>query len=179
MIRQSWPCAFCGVEVGNMQVHYCEPRLKKMFWDEEAIKQNLTPGFVTWTDNNSGDFQMIKKPKLVYISTPLSKEKFNIIDIEKVILKEGVFAFIPPSDADLQADIGAKVDRMMLDLCDEVWVFGNIGRDCAWEMGYAAALNKPIRIYSDTTHFKNDWMTYLGTDKEVERFGYQVTEEKK
>lgn len=107
----------------------------------------------------------MNKPKTVYICTPLSEGKFNLEKISKTIIHENVFAFIPPQ-AQLQSrEIGANLDRKMIDFCDEVWAFGPIGRDCSWELGYAQGLGKPTRIYLDKSNedmVKDSWMMPLG-----------------
>lgn len=103
--------------------------------------------------------------KTVYISTPLKEEKFDINMIHEAILKEGVFAFIPPNSPKVRQDQGAIVDKLMIDQCDEVWVFGVIGRDCAWEIGYAHGLKKPVKFFKTKANeqiLKQDWMLYTG-----------------
>lgn len=103
--------------------------------------------------------------KKVYISTPLKEEKFNIEDIQSEILKYGVFAFIPPTSQKVNQDQGSKVDKLSIELCDEVWVFGAIGRDCSWEIGFAHGLGKKVILYksSHNNHiFNEDWMLFSG-----------------
>lgn len=106
---------------------------------------------------------MIKK---IYICTPLSKDKFNLDWITKVILNEKVFAFIPPVGQLQDKDAGAQVDKFMIEQCDELWAFGPLGRDCAWEMGFAHGLKKPVRLYFNPTTWellKDDWMLFIDT----------------
>lgn len=104
-------------------------------------------------------------PKKVYISTPLKLEKFRLDQIQAAILEtEGVFAFIPTT-AEAKGDPtrAALLNKQMLDLCDEVWVFGPIGRDCAWEMGYARALGKDLVFFSTEENqniIPTDWMLF-------------------
>lgn len=100
--------------------------------------------------------------KKVYISTPLKPEKFKLEQIQAQILKAGVFAFIPTT-VEVSPTQGAAVDKLMLDLCDEVWVFGAVGRDCAWEMGYAQGLGKPVVFFvtsDNKDRVQSDWMLF-------------------
>lgn len=105
--------------------------------------------------------------KKVYICTPLKSEKFEINSISKIILKENIFAFIPPSEQLLNKKLGAKVDQVMIRSCDELWVFGNFGRDCAWEIGFAQGLNKKVKIFVNKNNkdiLKTDWMTLINVE---------------
>ena len=101
----------------------------------------------------------------VYISTPLMGEKFNLKRITEVLLSyPNVFAFIPPIGQLEDKKSGALLDKNAILNCDEVWVFGKIGRDCAWEIGYANGLNKPIKFFmtqEELSHISEDWMTFL------------------
>lgn len=97
----------------------------------------------------------------VYICTPLAPHKLDLTKISKIILKEGVFAFIPPAGQLESKQLGAVLDRKMIEACDELWAFGAIGRDCAWEIGYAQGLGKPTKIYLDDSNDyirSEDWM---------------------
>lgn len=104
------------------------------------------------------------KPLLIYVCTPLNQDKFNLKQITEVCLrhKQFIFPFIPPIGQLSDKKLGAQLDKTMIELCNEMYVFGNIGRDCAWEIGYAAGLNKPITIFIDDSNkasFDDDWMT--------------------
>jgi nucleoside 2-deoxyribosyltransferase len=106
---------------------------------------------------------MVKK---IYICTPLSSGKFDLNWITKVILEEKVFAFIPPEGQLQNKEDGAQLDKLMIDQCDELWAFGSVGRDCAWEMGYAKGLGKEVRLYFNPTTWellKDDWMLFIDT----------------
>lgn len=101
--------------------------------------------------------------KKVYISTPLKEHKFNITDIQSEILKFGVFAFIPPTSPKVDQWQGSRVDKLSIELCDELWVFGPIGRDCTWEIGYAQGMGKRVIFYRshENKHIINeDWMLF-------------------
>lgn len=63
-----------------------------------------------------------------------------------------------------------EVDVAMIHHCDELWVVGEYGKDCSWEIGYATAIGKPIVVYRDKTNAKaleNDWMLYHGQVKGI------------
>ena len=106
--------------------------------------------------------------KKVYICTPLKPEKFQLDSIQRAVLGERVFAFIPPTEEKNNKYQGSMTDRLMIDLCDELWAFGPIGRDCSWEIGYAQGLGKPVRLYADQTNkdiIENDWMLFCAGTK--------------
>lgn len=101
--------------------------------------------------------------KRVYICTPLKPEKFNLDTIQKEILKEKVFAYIPPTEEKNNPSQGARVNRISIEMCDELWVFGPIGRDCSWEIGYAQGLGKKVVFFvSDNNLYvlNEDWMLF-------------------
>lgn len=103
---------------------------------------------------------------LVYICTPLSKDKFNLDYISSRLLEDSnSFAFIPPIGQLDSKSKGAALDKLMIEKCHEVWVFGPIGRDCCWEIGYAQGLGKKVKIFIDDTNkyvIEEDWMVTLG-----------------
>lgn len=103
----------------------------------------------------------------VYISTPLKPEKFRLSLIQETVQKAGVFAFIPTT-TDTTPEAGAAINKLQIELCDEVWVFGPIGRDCSWEIGYAQGLKKPVKFYvtQENEHMvREDWMLFCaGTE---------------
>lgn len=109
--------------------------------------------------------------KCVYISTPLKPGKFDLDLIQRVILRENVFAFIPPTEEKNDRKQGAAIDKLQIELCDELWVFGPIGRDCSWEAGYAAGLGIPVVFFLDESNehiHENDWMIFCSNTR-VER----------
>jgi hypothetical protein len=109
--------------------------------------------------------------KKVYISTPLKPEKFNLSLIQKFILMEKVFAFIPPTEEKNDRKLGSAVDKLQIDLCDEMWVFGPIGRDCAWEVGYAQGKNIPVFFFKTDNNehiVREDWMLFCAGTEIVE-----------
>lgn len=102
--------------------------------------------------------------KKVYVCTPLKEEKFQLELISKILLEKQVFAFIPPTAQLQDKTTGAILDKKMIEECDEVFVFGNIGRDCAWEIGYAQGLGKKVTFFVNQENeyiLQEDWMTTL------------------
>lgn len=100
--------------------------------------------------------------KKVYICTPLKKNKINLDQIQGVLIKEDVFAFIPPTEQLKDKKTGAALDKKMIESCDELWAFGLFGRDCAWEIGYAQGLGKKVKLFIDKKNkiiLDEDWMT--------------------
>lgn len=54
--------------------------------------------------------------------------------------------------------------------CDELWLVGDYGRDCSWEIGYAMGLGKRVVVWRDKTNkekFDSDWMVKIGYDTEL------------
>lgn len=105
--------------------------------------------------------------KKVYVCTPLKAPKFNLKLITETILKYQVFAFIPPTGQLQDKTNGAILDKLMIENCDEIFVFGLIGRDCAWEIGYATGLNKKVTIFVDESNremVESDWMTVINVE---------------
>ena len=110
------------------------------------------------------------KIKKIYICTPLKKEKINLDQIQKQIAQKEVFAFIPPTEQLKDKKLGAKVDKQMIEMCDELWAFGLFGRDCAWEIGYAQGLGKKVKLFIDENNkeiLEEDWMTLCAGTKIV------------
>lgn len=109
--------------------------------------------------------------KLVYICTPLKPEKFNVQAIHDKVAEERVFAFIPTPDIRADKASAALLDKQHIDQCDELWVFGPIGRDCAWEIGYAQGIGKPVVFFEDSSNahvVRDDWMLFCAGTR-VER----------
>lgn len=103
----------------------------------------------------------------VYVCTPLQEGKFNLPKISSVLLQAEAFAFIPPVGQLSDKVLGAQLDRLAIDQCDELWAFGPVGRDCRWEIGYALGLGKKVKLFIDNTNrylMDEDWMVTLGAD---------------
>lgn len=103
----------------------------------------------------------------VYICTPLAEGKFNLPKISKAVLDAGAYAFIPPVGQLSDKTLGAKLDKLAIDQCDELWAFGPVGRDCCWEIGYAKGLGKVVKLFIDESNqylVDEDWMVTIGAE---------------
>lgn len=98
----------------------------------------------------------------------MNPNKHDMIKIQTEIMKHSnVFASIPPVGQLENKKICAEFDEQLIRNCNEVWAFGQIGRDCSWELGFAAGLNKKIKIFIDNTNrdiLKEDWMIFLNAE---------------
>lgn len=59
-------------------------------------------------------------------------------------------------------------DIAMLYYCDEVWVVGEFGRDCAFEQGFATGIGKAMVIFRDEKNkerLDSDWMVLHAVTK--------------
>lgn len=60
-----------------------------------------------------------------------------------------------------------REDLDAINACDELWLVGDYGRDCSFELGYAIAIGKKIVAWLDDTNrekFNSDWMIKIGND---------------
>lgn len=74
----------------------------------------------------------------------------------------------PRQDVEGQKINHVEIDVAMIHHCDEVWVLGEFGRDCSWEIGYATAVGKHIIMFVDETNrnfVEKDWMYNHGINK--------------
>lgn len=58
-----------------------------------------------------------------------------------------------------------ETDVAMINHADQLWLVGEYGRDCSWELGYAMGIGKPIKIFMDDSNasrIEDDWMLYHG-----------------
>lgn len=97
---------------------------------------------------------MKKRPKLIYVCTPLKEAKFLINTIHEQIYnsEDPVFPFISSTGPQTGKEHASYIDKSMIEMCDEVWVFGAFGRDCAWEIGYAQGLGVHVKMFVDTSN---------------------------
>lgn len=61
-----------------------------------------------------------------------------------------------------------EADIAMIHYCDEVWVVGEYGRDCAYEQGLATGLGKPMTVFRDEKNkerLDSDWMILHSVNK--------------
>lgn len=105
--------------------------------------------------------------KKVYVSYPMNPKKHQMNVIQNELLKGDVFPSIPPAGQLENKILGSAFDKKLIENCDEVWAFGEIGRDCSWELGFAVGLNKKVRIFIDASNSEiliEDWMTLINAE---------------
>lgn len=112
--------------------------------------------------------QVYTPTKRVYISTPLSEKKFDLAAIQRELLASSrIFAFIPTTSS-TTPEAAAALNKMMIENSDEVWVFGPIGRDCSWEIGYAQGRGIKVIFFKtplNADRIESDWMLFCaGTE---------------
>lgn len=60
-----------------------------------------------------------------------------------------------------------EADVAMINWADEIWLVGDYGRDCQWEIGYAAGIKKKVVVFLDDTNrekLEHDWMWNAGVN---------------
>lgn len=150
---------YLSLPVGTIApVHSLYPAGGSMVWSEK-IRAAL---YFTDCELELADSTTSTAPdsKRVYVSTPLKPEKFKLSDIQETLLEQNAFAFIPTTVETTPAQ-AAAVNKRMIELSDELWVFGPIGRDCAWEVGYAQGLGIPVVFFESKENqyvIEGDWM---------------------
>jgi nucleoside 2-deoxyribosyltransferase len=105
--------------------------------------------------------------KKVYISYPMNPKKHDLKQIQDAIQKAGVYGSIPPAGQLSNKTSGARFDKYLIENSDEVWAFGQLGRDCAWELGFAVGLNKPVKLFVDEQNnylIEEDWMLLINAE---------------
>lgn len=77
-----------------------------------------------------------------------------------------IFTLLRPTSGQLENRLEyVELDVAMIKHADEVWIMGEFGRDCSWEIGYACGLKKKIVLFLDETNAKiveEDWMLHHG-----------------
>lgn len=105
--------------------------------------------------------------KRVYISYPMNPSKHKLNQIQAQVQIRGVYPSIPPAGQLNDKKPGAQFDKYLIENSDEVWAFGQLGRDCAWELGFAVGLGKKVLIFLDVDnelHLEADWMLFLNAE---------------
>ena len=101
--------------------------------------------------------------KKVYICSSLRKE--NHTKVTKILeqLPEAIH-LRPYLDQQGNKMGHIEADIAMINWADELWLVGEYGRDCQWELGYATGIKKPIKVFRDENNrerLAQDWM-WLG-----------------
>jgi len=106
--------------------------------------------------------------KTVYICGSLRADRYEIQtallkEIEKLYYEKVIY-LRPKAIHDMsRASELVSTDIAMLRHCDEVWVVGYYGADASWEIGYAAAMGIPVKIFAsdcNVDRVREDWMLY-------------------
>lgn len=109
--------------------------------------------------------------KKVYICCSLKLPNYEHVSGLLARLPDAIHLRPQPSQLDeltgsnLRKKNVVEADVAMIQYCDEVWVLGKFGRDCSWEIGYATALHKRVRILKEEDNaeiISSDWMFLHG-----------------
>lgn len=104
--------------------------------------------------------------KKVYICSSLRQENYD--HVTKLLAQLPAAIYLRPQTAEKLAakrEDTVESDVALMKHADEIWVLGRIGRDCSWEIGWAAAMNKRVRVLIDETNratIEDDWMLRHG-----------------
>lgn len=103
--------------------------------------------------------------KKVYVCSSCRQENYDYVTdlLTKNRLIHKAFLFRPQPGQLLNKTEFANVDIDAINASDEVWLIGEYGRDCAWELGYAAGIKKPIKVFrceKNEKHLEADWMMW-------------------
>lgn len=122
---------------------------------------------------SAAESSMGKPMKKVYICSSCRLENYEYVTdlLSQLGLMNTAFFFRPQPGQLKDKQIFADVDVDAINSCDEVWVMGRHGRDCSWEIGYAAGIQKPVKVYMcdvNAGDLENDWMMFAKVNK-IER----------
>lgn len=103
--------------------------------------------------------------KSIYVCSSLRPEVYqHVSKVLSVVAKDEKIYRPQPGPLENRHEIVGS-DCYGIEHCDELWVIGQFGRDCSWEIGYAMGLGKKVKIYVDDTNREfvdKDWMFYHG-----------------
>lgn len=103
----------------------------------------------------------------VYFSAKIGKEEYRKENsvLSEVFFHKDLFRvfmpqelFIPHLDFAEIERCSYEADKAAIDWCDFLFLAAPYGRDCSWEVGYAAGKEKYIVAYLNDESFKNDTM---------------------
>lgn len=114
---------------------------------------------------------MGKKKTKVYVCSSLRPKVVKRVDkLLPVLAKRVDYTvdyFRPRGTAPSGMMQTVREDVDAINACDELWLVGDYGRDCSFELGYALAIGKKIVVWTDRTNrkkFDSDWMVKIGDD---------------
>ena len=98
--------------------------------------------------------------RLAYFCARCKNYKTNTDKAIKLAKELKYKLWIPENKVSYDFPKGAIECQKAIDKSEIIICQTPIGRDCAWELGYAVALKKPIYVIGKFE--KDDWMTKLG-----------------
>ncbi|MCK4686639.1 MAG: hypothetical protein KAT66_00755 [Candidatus Lokiarchaeota archaeon] len=98
--------------------------------------------------------------KQAYFCAKCKNEKTDVRKAVELSNKLGFKLWIPEKKVSYDFPKGARECQKAMDNSKIIICQTPIGRDCAWELGYAVAQKKPIYVIGKFE--KDDWMTKLG-----------------
>lgn len=115
-----------------------------------------------------------KKPTSVYVCSSLRPRVVKRVDalLKRLRRIHGApIQYFRPRGTDPSLMLETvREDVTAIEACDELWVVGDYGRDCSWEIGYAMALGKRVHVWLDRTNkakIQSDWMLRIGFDRNL------------
>lgn len=78
--------------------------------------------------------------KKIYICSSCRKENYEYVDslLKRLNALNSYFIFRPQFGQLEDKEKYGTIDATAIENCDELWLIGDYGRDCSWELGYAA-----------------------------------------
>ncbi len=102
--------------------------------------------------------------KKIYVCSSLRPEVYA--RVTKILAKQKNIIPLRPWGAQIGEKEGhVETDIAMIQYSDELWVIGEFGRDCSFEIGYAIGIKKPVVVLRDSTNkdrLEQDWMWITG-----------------
>jgi hypothetical protein len=104
----------------------------------------------------------------VYICSSLRDEPYKHVTalLDKVVPAfPGTIVLRPSLGGDSNKVAHVIQDVGMIREADELWVMGEYGRDCSWDIGFAMGIGKKVRVFVDETNrhlLEQDWMVLYG-----------------
>lgn len=100
----------------------------------------------------------------VYVCARVNELSYMNVSLKVGRLKYLNVEYLRPQLGDVKdrAFVAAH-DMSLINQADEMWVFGDFGMDCMWEIGYAVGKGIPVTIFLDDSNrviAANQWMLY-------------------
>jgi len=102
--------------------------------------------------------------KRIYICSSCRPENYEYVkQLLKLYTTREMSIFHPEPQQLEEKTRYACVDIIEIQKADEIWLIGDYGRDCSWELGYAQALQKTVcvfRCHINRAKLDDDWMLW-------------------